>query len=293
MREVYEGKDGLIPELPFVGHVLAVRARTPGLKEHAHCGVFEIFYIERGHVEWWVEDEVHRLPANYIHINRPDERHGSLGHSVRPCGYYWIHLAFPKNGLPGLSRKHSDKIFGEFSGMNLHSFPVSHELKQAFRDLLEQHRSRLPYCELAARALLHLLLARLLRDYHGCVSNPNVSAGNSSFAIRKAMKAIEANPFGIKSIRDLADLTGLGVTQFSARFFSEVGFTPAAYLRQQRIERAKRLLLEKHDSLADIAFATGFCSSQHFATVFKQIEGITPSDFVARHQSARGGKSRK
>jgi len=275
--------NAVLSELPLVGRALRTRALVPGLPAHVHSGVFEIFFIERGRVEWWVEKEVHRLSANHIYINRPGERHGSTGHGLRPCGYYWIQLTFPKGRLPGLSKKESELIKTALSGANPRCFAASRDLKQCFHDLLELHRVRPPYHELSMRATLHLLLARLLTDCRNHASQP-APDHKPSFAIRKAMNAIEANPSKIKSIQELARLSGLHVTQFSDRFFAEAGFTPAAYLRQQRVERAKQLLLGKHVTLTDVALATGFCSGQHFATVFKQVEGLTPRDFVSRHR---------
>ena len=282
-REVYMDGKAVLPELPLVGRTLRTRALVPGLPAHVHSGVFEIFFIERGRVEWWVEKEAHRLSANQIYINRPGERHGSTGHGLRPCGYYWIQLTFPRGRLPGLSKKESDVIRAALSDANPRCFAASRELKKCFHDLLELHRVRPPYHELSMRATLHLLLARLLLD-RGNHASQRAPERKPSFAIRKAMNAIEANPSKIKTIPDLARLSGLHVTQFSDRFFAEAGFTPAAYLRQQRIEQAKQLLLEKHHTLTDVALATGFCSSQHFATVFKQVEGMTPRDFIANHR---------
>ena len=281
-REVYTGETAVLPELPLAGRALRSRASVPVLQAHVHSGILEIFFIERGRVEWWVEKEVHRVSANHIFINRPGERHGSVGLGVRPCGYYWIQLAFPKGRLPGLPKKESDSLRAELLGIEPRCFPASQELKRCFRELLEQHRMRPPHQAVALRALLHLLLVRLTGDFRNHAAKP-APARKPSYAIRKAMNGIETNLADIKSIRELAQISGLSVTQFSERFFIEAGFTPAVYLRQRRIERARQLLLEGGTSLTEAAMATGFCSSQHFATVFKQVEGITPRDFVARH----------
>ncbi|MBC8040035.1 MAG: helix-turn-helix transcriptional regulator [Opitutaceae bacterium] len=78
----------------------------------------------------------------------------------------------------------------------------------------------------------------------------------------------------------MAKIAKLSVTQFSERFLAETGFTPARYLRQERIERAKRLLRAGGKTVAEIAQATGFSSSQNLATAFRQAEGMAPGDYA-------------
>jgi len=94
------------------------------------------------------------------------------------------------------------------------------------------------------------------------------------------LRTIEDHLSEITSVTQLAAASGLGQTQFGGRFLAEIGLTPSDYLRRQRIEQTKRLLRRGGQTLAAIAHATGFSSSQHLSTVFKQIEGMTPTEFI-------------
>lgn len=278
-REAFTGDAQILPELGLVGWARVGKARVPGLEPHAHPNTFEFFLFERGGAEWWVEQEVYRLSANQVYINRPDELHGSVGNSLRPCGYFWIHLEIGVNGLPGMLPEQSKAICEEISSMRLRTFPGSPALKQAFAALWMLHRERPPHAALAIRAQLHMLLVQLLQDHRAAVTAKPLPSHELSYSIRKAVEAVDASLAEIKSVNELARLSGLGVTQFSDRFFAEVGFTPAMYLRKQRIERAKTLLRSQNTSLADIAQTVGFSSSQHLATAFKQLEGVTPTSY--------------
>ncbi len=280
VREAYTAGETLLPELAMVGRVRLRRARVPGLEAHVHEGIYEIFWIERGEVEWWVEDEMHRVSANHIFINRPGETHGSAGHSLRPCSYTWVQIVFPRSGLPGLDAAASRTIRSALDAIGRRSFPASRELRAAFDALVAIHRESGPLAVIAARAWLHLLLARLLAGHE----SRSADAGRS-FAIRKAMRAVERDPAADHSVSALAELTGLGVSQFSSRFLDETGFTPATYVRRCRVELAKSLLRSGRGSISEIAHQTGFSSGQHFSSVFKQLEGVSPSD-------VRGTRSR-
>lgn len=135
--------------------------------------------------------------------------------------------------------------------------------------------------ELVIRARLHLLLGQLLSD-HAAAENAGKAGkpGARSFAIRLALLAVQERPTELHTVADMAKVAKLSVTQFSQGFLAETGFTPARYLRQERIERAKRLLREGGKTVAEIAQATGFGSSQSLATAFRQVEGMSPMTFA-------------
>ncbi len=261
-REVFsETTSGpmVLRELVLVGWTRLSKARVPGLHAHAHVDAFEIFLIERGRIEWWVEDEVHRVSANHVLIHRPGERHGSMGHGMRPCGYLW-----PASGV-AVSRPRPR--FGPRSA------------RFGRRTARRRARSR----RLVLRARLHLLLAQLLADQGA--AEASVSAGRPrpagpSFAIAQALRAIQRRPAELHTVADLAKIAKLSATRFSERFLAETGSTPARYLRQERIERAKRLLRAGGRTVAETAQATGFSSGQNFATTFRQFEGMSPGDYA-------------
>jgi len=58
--------------------------------------------------------------------------------------------------------------------------------------------------------------------------------------------------------------------------------TPADYLRQLRVDQARRLLFETVRPIADIAFETGFTDQSHLTRVFRRVLGETPAAFRSR-----------
>ncbi|GAB4357303.1 MAG: hypothetical protein Kow0026_17540 [Oricola sp.] len=58
-------------------------------------------------------------------------------------------------------------------------------------------------------------------------------------------------------------------------FRKATGLPPHAYLRHVRVERARRMLLEKMP-LAEVGLAAGFADQSHLTRAFKQITGMTP-----------------
>lgn len=65
-----------------------------------------------------------------------------------------------------------------------------------------------------------------------------------------------------------------------SRLFSSVeGRTVESYYMALRIERVKELIKYRRMSLSEIAHVTGFSSVAHLSRQFKQLTGMTPSEF--------------
>ena len=76
------------------------------------------------------------------------------------------------------------------------------------------------------------------------------------------------------------------------RFFSRSsgeGFS--RYLMKMRTEEAKRLLETTRLSVAEMAERCGFTSPKYFSSVFRRMEGVTPSQY--RHLGETGVKYRE
>jgi AraC family L-rhamnose operon regulatory protein RhaS len=84
------------------------------------------------------------------------------------------------------------------------------------------------------------------------------------------------------SLGAMAQSCGLAVTQFVAHVRSLTNMTPMHYLQERRLDFAAQALRERMDmSITDIALASGFSSSQYFATVFGGRFGCGPREYRA------------
>ena len=82
----------------------------------------------------------------------------------------------------------------------------------------------------------------------------------------------------------LARETGQEYSQLSKLFSTVEGVTIEKYIIAQKIERVKELLVYNELSLGDIAFHTGYTSTQHLSNQFKQVTGRTPTQFKSEHR---------
>lgn len=76
--------------------------------------------------------------------------------------------------------------------------------------------------------------------------------------------------------------------RYLSRLFSEVeGITIEHYVIAQRIERVKELLVYGEQTLADIAFQMDYSSTAHLSRQFRQITGMTPTEFKSLRTKPR------
>ena len=72
-----------------------------------------------------------------------------------------------------------------------------------------------------------------------------------------------------------------------ARFFSrEIGMTPAAYVEELRVERARQLLEDSADPIDLISTHCGFGTPETMRRAFGRRVGIPPAQYRARFRRA-------
>lgn len=124
-------------------------------------------------------------------------------------------------------------------------------------------------------AMIDELMVSIYRSY--LKNNNNDIEQNFTFDL--LTENLENNLSHNWSVKEMADLGNMNVTQLTAKMKSEIGFSPFDYLIYLRIQKAMKLLKGSNQSITSIALDTGFYSSQHFSNSFRKIMGITPRDF--------------
>ena len=81
------------------------------------------------------------------------------------------------------------------------------------------------------------------------------------------------------SVDDMAVAMQLGRTVFYQKVKSLTGMTPNDYLRKRRLDRAASMFREGYSNVSEVAYKTGFSSTNNFTTLFKQQFGTTPKKY--------------
>ena len=79
------------------------------------------------------------------------------------------------------------------------------------------------------------------------------------------------------NLSEVARQVGLNEYKLKRGFKEMFSTTVFAYLTEQRLELAKRFLLDTAKTSAEIAFELGYATPQHFHNAFKKRFGVTPN----------------
>jgi AraC-like DNA-binding protein/ligand-binding sensor protein len=84
------------------------------------------------------------------------------------------------------------------------------------------------------------------------------------------------------TIQQLAQAVHLSCGHLSRVFRQTTGMTLEQFLIRQRVEMAKRSLLDPRFNVAEVADRCGFCNPAYFASVFKRYVKCTPREFASQ-----------
>ena len=98
--------------------------------------------------------------------------------------------------------------------------------------------------------------------------------------IEKALKIVEENISDPKlDVVTLADHLHVSRSTLSRKIKAITGQTPLDFIKDIKMKYACRMLENKTVTVAEVVIALGYSDHKHFTTSFKEVFGITPSEY--------------
>lgn len=113
-----------------------------------------------------------------------------------------------------------------------------------------------------------------IQRVHRCRSNPA-----RSDVVQKCCDYIEMNLGEKIRAADLASLAGYSEYYITRKFKEETGYFINDYIKFAKMERAMLLLQSTDSSILEIAGQLGFATRSYFSQAFREITGMTPTQF--------------
>ncbi|HEY2545442.1 MAG TPA: helix-turn-helix domain-containing protein [Candidatus Acidoferrum sp.] len=124
------------------------------------------------------------------------------------------------------------------------------------------------------------LAVALVNNYAVRRPSPRIYRGGLTPArLRKVVELVHAEMEGDLSLEELADAAGLSIAHFSEMFRESTGQSPHQFVLHRRVDRAKEMLRAAEMRVLDVAVSCGFKTQQHFARVFRQLCGASPTEY--------------
>jgi AraC family transcriptional regulator len=138
----------------------------------------------------------------------------------------------------------------------------------------------LPAGRMYGESLANALAVYLLKRY---AVRPRVPAayrgGLPRYRLKRVVDYIDENLSGDLALAQLAAVAGMSPHYFAELFRQSTGKAPHQYVLLRRIELAKERLRDPRRTVIEAGLDAGFQNPSHFARVFRQWVGISPSEF--------------
>ena len=105
--------------------------------------------------------------------------------------------------------------------------------------------------------------------------------------IRDARRYLQEHYNETVRLEDVTEQLGFNSAYFSTLFKKETGKTFSEYLIELRISRARNLLTDTSDPVADISEQVGYTDLKYFSKIFKRKTGLTPSEYRKLYQKVQ------
>lgn len=89
------------------------------------------------------------------------------------------------------------------------------------------------------------------------------------------------------SVEMIASMVGISRVHLHRKLREITNQSARVFIRNVRLQQAATLLAEKRQSIAEIAEIVGFSSTSHFSTAFKDLYGVTPTEYMEKEQSEK------
>ena len=151
------------------------------------------------------------------------------------------------------------------------------------RSLALEAQNGSPSGRLYADSACEFLAHHVIRAYSSLsVNPPRTRGGLAGRRLRIVTDFVHDNLAQPITLQQLAELAGVSPRHFERAFRQAIGVPPHAYVTEQRVAKARQLLLaEPASTVEDIAGRVGFSSSSHLASAFRRQTGLSPKAFRA------------
>lgn len=144
------------------------------------------------------------------------------------------------------------------------------------RPLFERNRVLAPERQDDLLDLMALIAARLARAHE---QELPAAPGQVQAALGRAVTYIDTRLDERLAVADIARAANLSLRSLMRLFRRETGTTVVGFILQRRVARARQMLAQPGRTCAEVAFACGFGSVQHFNRIFRRFENMSPSEW--------------
>jgi len=153
--------------------------------------------------------------------------------------------------------------------------------------LLQEFYSEYTGFDEAVAAYLKLIVMMTYRN-----ANPTMRQGRLGYdteesigaTVYRVIRYVDDHLYAIDSIRSIANELNYNYSYLSYMFKKHTGITLQKYITNKKMEHAQSMLLERGQSIAQVATILGYKNTQSFSKAFNNVFNMSPSVFMKQQK---------
>lgn len=238
----------------------------PALRDH-----YLIHYIRSGKGTYTFGETTYHLQAGDMFLVFPSTLVSYMADVAEPWEYYWV-------GFNGTEANRLLQETGFSKKQPVFHFETEGVLPELLMNIYRSSGST-PACDADMVGYLYLFFGELIRRS----GQGQVSFGMQEY-VTQALRYIEHNYADNMQVGRIADYVGVSRSQLYRAFMENLGLSPHSYLKRYRVNQACALLQHLSLTVSEVAGSTGFSDPLYFSRVFREVKGITPSEYQRRYR---------
>jgi len=247
------------------GHIIA--SKNHRISRETLAG-HELVYCLRGAGTVKVAGRLHRVKSRSLYWLSCWHPHEYQADPVHPWELYWVRIEGP--GLDALAKLLRIRDTPVFPALD------DEAMQKCFLEAFGVLEAPSP----SAPALMHATIARLLALlYENRFKDGALDADPVPGALERPLVRMRQHYADSLRLSDLAPLAGMSVSHFIRTFKHSMGTSPIDWLRRERINQAKRRLVDSDEPIKEIARQCGYRDPYFFSKDFKKLTGMPPTTY--------------
>ena len=258
------------------------KSQSNGAKPHRHYS-WEIAITTKGSIDHVVNGKVYPAPVGTVMMLGPMHEHIINPIEGQPDVNVHRNLFISDRRLRACINAAFDEKFYEECCMA--NKPLTFVLEPPLTHLLEHQVERAQLNDSLdpkrplLRQTVNSLIVYLLGLY---LEQKQKKEQNTPEFILRFIKLLQSPDHYARRLTTLVAETGYSYSQFSQLFKKYTGRTLVEYFTEMKVKHAAHLLANTDMQILEIAMEVGYASMSSFIEKFRQIYGITPSEYRKR-----------
>ena len=188
-----------------------------------------------------------------------------------PWTYSWI-------GFSGTNAEYYLSRAGLSSENPVFSYENTEEFHKIFAELLLLDRNKISD-QVRMIGYIYMLLALMMENSLTLALEGKAFFSSKEEYVKNAVLYLQTNFSRKVTVQETADYLGLNRSYLGVIFKEITGLTPQEFLVDFRIDKAKKLLLDKSMSIGDVSRSVGYDDPLTFSKLFKKKVGISLNSY--------------